>query len=88
MKSADTRSCGAVSGPTVASAAPAVPDKSIAILFLGLGDKEHAMEALERAYRIDAGYDLFLIKVDPMLDDLRGDPRFEALAGKILAPKS
>jgi hypothetical protein len=31
---------------------------------------------------------LFVIKVDPLLDDLRGDPRFEALVQKILAPKS
>jgi TolB-like protein/Tfp pilus assembly protein PilF len=61
---------------------------SFAIVFLGLGEKEHAMEALEQAYRVDAGYDLFLIKVDPILDDLRGNPRFEALVQKILAPKS
>jgi hypothetical protein len=46
------------------------------------------MDALERAYGVDAGYDLFLIKVDPILDDLRGHPRFEALMQKILAPKS
>lgn len=60
---------------------------SFAILFLGLREKENAMDALERAYRERSGHDLFLIKVDPMLDDLRGDPRFEALVGKILAPK-
>jgi TolB-like protein/Tfp pilus assembly protein PilF len=61
---------------------------SFAIVFLGLGEKGHAMDALERAYRVDAGYDLFLIKVDPILDDLRGDPRFEALVQKVLAPKA
>jgi len=28
-----------------------------------------------------------LIKVDPMLDDLRGQPRFEALVQKVVGPK-
>jgi hypothetical protein len=28
------------------------------------------------------------IKVDPMLDDLRGNPRFEALVQKVFAPKN
>ena len=57
---------------------------SMALMFMGLGDKEHAIDALERAYREGAGNDLFTIRVDPMLDDLRGQPRFEALAEKIL----
>ena len=57
---------------------------SMALMFMGLGDKEHAIDALERAYREGAGNDLFTIRVDPMLDDLRGQPRFEVLAEKIL----
>ena len=57
---------------------------SIALMFMGLGDKEQAIDALEQAYREGAGNDLFTIRVDPMLDDLRGQPRFEALAEKIL----
>src|SRR5438094_2018431 len=57
---------------------------SMALMFMGLGDKEQAIDALERAYREGAGNDLFTIKVDPMLDDLRGDPRFDALAEKIV----
>src|SRR5207244_4846454 len=48
---------------------------SMALMFMGLGDKEQAIDALERAYREGAGNDLFTIKVDPMLDDLRGQPR-------------
>jgi len=58
---------------------------SFALMFIGLGDKQQAMDALERAFREGAGNDLIGIKVDPILDDLRGEPRFEALAQKIIA---
>jgi adenylate cyclase len=57
---------------------------TMALMFMGLGDKEQAIDALERAYREGAGNDLFTIRVDPMLDDLRGQPRFEALAEKVV----
>ena len=51
---------------------------------LGLGDKEGAIDALERAYRNGEGADIYIIRVDPFLDELRGHPRFEALAEKIV----
>jgi len=35
---------------------------AMALMFMGLGDKERAMDALERAYREGAGNDLFTIK--------------------------
>jgi hypothetical protein len=38
----------------------------------------------ERAYSEGAGNDIYCIRVDPMLDELRKDPRFEALAEKIV----
>jgi tetratricopeptide (TPR) repeat protein len=60
---------------------------NMALMFLGLGDKEHAIAALERAYAEGAGNDIITIKVDPMLDDLRGQPRFEALVQKIVGGK-
>jgi len=56
----------------------------VALMFIGLGDKEQAMDALERAFREGAGNDIISIKVDPMVDDLRDQPRFEALVQKIL----
>jgi TolB-like protein/Tfp pilus assembly protein PilF len=56
----------------------------IGLVFLGLGDKNRAMDELERAYRENDGGDIYNIRIDPMLDDLRGDPRFEALAEKII----
>jgi TolB-like protein/predicted Zn-dependent protease len=56
----------------------------VGLIFLGLGDKNRAMDELERAYRENDGNDIYNIRIDPMLDDLRGDPRFEALAEKIV----
>jgi len=60
---------------------------SFALIYLALGDKARAIDEMERAYRERAGSDVLLIKVDPMLDDLRGNPRFEALVQKVFAPK-
>jgi TolB-like protein/Tfp pilus assembly protein PilF/class 3 adenylate cyclase len=58
-----------------------------ALVDTALGEKQRAIEELERAYQQgDTNY-LFVIKVDPLLDDLRGDPRFEALVQKITGGK-
>ena len=54
-----------------------------ALVLNALGEKAHAIDELELAYREGTGAYLFVIKVDPFLDDLRGDPRFEALVQKI-----
>jgi len=60
---------------------------SFALMYLALGDKERAIDEMERAYRERAGGDVSWIKVDPLLDDLRGNPRFEALVQKVFARK-
>jgi tetratricopeptide (TPR) repeat protein len=60
---------------------------ALALALLGLGEKEQAFAELERAYQThDTNY-LFVIKTDPLLDDLRGDPRFEALVKKVTGGK-
>jgi TolB-like protein/Tfp pilus assembly protein PilF len=59
----------------------------IGVVFLGMGDKNQAMDELERAYHENDGNDIYNIRVDPLLDDLRADPRFEALAEKIIPAK-
>jgi TolB-like protein/Tfp pilus assembly protein PilF len=61
---------------------------SFAIVYLGLGDKEEALRWLQKSYQNRAGYDIVSIKVDPFLDPLRGDPRFENLVAKVFAPKN
>ena len=56
----------------------------IALIYIGLGDKTKAIDYLEREYLNHDNIDTAWIRADPMLDPLRGDPRFEALAEKIL----
>ena len=64
------------------------PDEySRALLFLSLNNKEEALRSIERAVAARDGSSLTWIKVDPLLDPLRGDPRFEALVQKVIAPK-
>jgi TolB-like protein/Tfp pilus assembly protein PilF len=58
-----------------------------ALLYLSLGDKNKALQALEQSYAQREGYCIGVIKVAPMLDRLRGDPRFEALVQKVVGPK-
>ena len=59
---------------------------TFALMYLALGDKERAIDELEQAYSERSGW-ISYIKVDPMLDALRGHPRFEALVQKVFAPK-
>ena len=58
-----------------------------AIIHLGLGEKEQAIDFLEKTYQDRDGYNVAYIKVDPFFDPLRGDPRFEAFVQKIFATK-
>ena len=52
-------------------------------MYLALGDKERAIDEMERAYR-ERDANVAQIRTDPMLDDLRGNPRFEALVNQIV----
>ena len=56
----------------------------LAIPYVGLGDRAEALNWLEQGYRDRNGYELSSLRVDPFLAPLRGDPRFEALAEKIV----
>src|SRR5438105_9388016 len=57
---------------------------SFALIHFGLGHKDAALRWLEESYQDRAGYDVIRIPHDPLLDALRGDPRFEALVEKIV----
>ena len=59
-----------------------VPSYSFALLHMALGDKDKAIEWLERSYHDGAGLDIIFLKVDPMLDPLQKEPRFQALVSK------
>ncbi|HEY2396554.1 MAG TPA: tetratricopeptide repeat protein [Rudaea sp.] len=56
----------------------------LAIVKLGLGDRDGALDWLERGFEDRDGFDMAVIRTDPYLDSLHGEPRFEALAEKIV----
>jgi eukaryotic-like serine/threonine-protein kinase len=57
------------------------PD-DLAILYIGLGDKESALTLLQKAYNEHIP-GIVSIKTDPVYDDLRSDPRFQELVRKV-----
>ncbi len=57
---------------------------SLALVYLGLGDRNEAVNWLEQGYRERDGFNIGPIRIDPLLAPLHGDPRFEALAEKIV----
>jgi TolB-like protein/Tfp pilus assembly protein PilF/class 3 adenylate cyclase len=58
-----------------------------ALLYLSLGNHSEAIRSLEKSIADYDARDITWIKVDPLLDPLRGDPRFEALVQKVVSPK-
>ena len=58
----------------------------IAYVYAGLGKKEKTFEWLEKSYQ-ERALGLIGLPTDPLWDDFRSDPRFEALLRKIGFPK-
>jgi TolB-like protein/Tfp pilus assembly protein PilF len=56
---------------------------NLALIHIGLGHKNEAIQLLEETYEERDGYNIVFIKVEVLLDPLRGDPRFEALVQKV-----
>ena len=59
-----------------------VPPYHFAIAHAGLGNQDRAFEYLETAFE-HRSVDLFTLKVEPMFDGLRSDPRFENLLRRV-----
>jgi TolB-like protein/Tfp pilus assembly protein PilF/DNA-binding winged helix-turn-helix (wHTH) protein len=58
----------------------------IALVQVGLGEKDQAIASLERGYT-DRDQWMLYLKVDPHLDDLRSDPRFQSLIRRVNLPE-
>jgi len=59
-----------------------VPPSSIALIYVRLGDRDRALEWLEKA-RANRDDSLAANAVDPAFDPLRSDARFQALLKSI-----
>jgi len=59
-----------------------VSSYQFAVIYVGLGHKERAMESLEDAYR-ERSTLLGYLRMDPRFDPLRSDPRFQSMLGRI-----
>src|SRR2546421_5133554 len=59
-----------------------VNSSAFAAIYLGLGEKEKALDWLDVAYENQESA-CWLLKVDPMYDSLRNEPRFQALVQKV-----
>jgi TolB-like protein/DNA-binding winged helix-turn-helix (wHTH) protein/Tfp pilus assembly protein PilF len=60
-----------------------VPVARFADLYMLQGRHAQALDALERAYELRSGWTLPFLRVHPLYDPLRGDPRFQALLERI-----
>ena len=62
----------------------------LAIVYLGLGEDEEALDKLEAALAkppFTRNYYFSFLKVDPIWDPLRSDPRFQDLLRRINFPE-
>jgi TolB-like protein/DNA-binding winged helix-turn-helix (wHTH) protein/tetratricopeptide (TPR) repeat protein len=72
----------AIEGLKMAAERRYISPYSIAVIYLGLGDKEQAFAWLNRAYQERDNW-LIYLNVEPRLDPLRSDPRFNDLLRRV-----
>jgi hypothetical protein len=63
-----------------------VPASGFATVYTGLGETEPALDWLEKAYQEPHWYMAFL-RVEPLFDPLRADPRFQELVRRMNFPE-
>lgn len=55
---------------------------SLAVIYLGLGDRENAIDCLQTAFD-EKIYHLLFLKTDPLFDPVRSDPRIQKMLKKM-----
>ena len=73
-------------GLTQLSSSRYVSPYSVALVHAGLGDRDQALAWLDKAYAERSDYMPYL-GLEPMLDSLRSDPRFDALVRRVGVPR-
>ena len=71
---------------TAAARVRYIPPMYFVILYAGLGEKEKALAWLEKAFEERSDL-LTWVNVEPMMDDVRSDPRFQDLIRRIGLPQ-
>jgi hypothetical protein len=66
----------------VASRTRYVAPSYFAIVYTALGDQDQAFAWLEKSYQ-DRSEHMLYLKVEPLVDPLRNDPRFESLLKRV-----
>jgi TolB-like protein/DNA-binding winged helix-turn-helix (wHTH) protein/Tfp pilus assembly protein PilF len=67
---------------TAASHNQYVPPSYLALISIAMGDKDKAFIYLEKSYQ-DRSEQMLYLAVEPLVDPLRGDPRFDSLLKRV-----
>jgi tetratricopeptide (TPR) repeat protein len=59
-----------------------VASAPVAIAYIGIGERDRAIELLEKAYK-ERLWEMAMLKTNPVFDPLRSDPRFERLMQRV-----
>jgi hypothetical protein len=63
-----------------------VPAYDIAMVYLGIGDRDEVFQRLEQSYDERSAWMAYL-NIDPRLDGLRSDPRFQEFVQRVGLPQ-